>query len=124
MRPELQQLLRRGRLGSSSLGENLLHRSHDLLGLEWFYHDAVCALAESLFARRGLCCQHDDGDGGKCLVLPQLCQDLEAASPRHHHVENHDVGSEAPSDLERLLAVVCLCETVRPDQADSDQLAK
>src|SRR2546430_2463986 len=39
IRASLRQLVRRGRLASSSLGENLLHRSHDLLGLEWFYHD-------------------------------------------------------------------------------------
>ena len=103
-------------LAHRRLGENLLHRSRDLLGLERFYHDEVGALPQGLLTGPGLRGQDDDRSVREGLVLPQLGQHFEPAQTRHHHVENHHVRPKATGQLERLLAVVGLCKlgTGRP----------
>ena len=53
-----------------------------MLGLERFYHDEVCALAQGLFAGPRLCRQDDDGSVREGLVLPQLDQDLRRNNTR------------------------------------------
>src|ERR671935_6902 len=68
--------------------------------------------------------QDDDARLGEILVVSHRGQNLEAAPPRHHHVEDHDVGTRLPCQLERLLAVVGLQELVRTVKADADQFTK
>ena len=49
--------------------------------------------------------EHDDARVRGLRILPEALCHLEAVEPRHHHVEEHEVGTDLRRSLERLLAV-------------------
>jgi hypothetical protein len=95
-RPALEQTRRHERAGPS----------HQLLGQERLHHVVVGALAQSADARRRARqrAQHQDRDAAEVGLGPQLLDDLVAADPGQHQVEDEevDVGRELERPERRL----------------------
>src|SRR6185503_9412811 len=77
---------------------------------------------EDLVGRERLRGEHDDRRVRGLRVAAKPVRDLEAVDPRHHHVQQDQVGTQAPGLLERFLPVRCDRDLVaRAPEVDLDE---
>ena len=71
----------------------------------WLGEEAVDLLVREIFGHRGLGRQDEEREAECAVRKSDALQDAHAADARHHHVEDYEVGGEAPAEEgERLLA--------------------